>query len=145
MRLPLTPPVSDLSGLEMDSTSLAPMRRKILIVDDNQDAAESLSILLGLEGHEVRVAHLGKTAISIAQSFRPDVALLDIGLPDITGYDVAQKLRVEPWANSIQLIALTGWGQDHDRRRALDSGFDHHMSKPVDPEQLKCLVGSNYP
>jgi len=121
------------------------LRRRVLIADDNQDAAESLSMLLGLEGHEVQVAHLGRTALSLAQEFRPDTAVLDIGMPDLSGYEVAAMLRREPWATNLQLIALTGWGQDHDRRRALDAGFDHHLIKPVDPYQLAGLIASRSP
>jgi signal transduction histidine kinase len=115
-------------------------RRRVLIADDNRDAAESLSLLLELSGHEVRVAHLGKTALSLAQAFRPDVALLDIGMPDLSGYEVARALRQEPWATHLQLIALTGWGQDHDRRSAMEAGFDHHLTKPIDPDQLGSLI-----
>jgi len=74
--------------------------------------------------------------------FRPDTALLDIGMPDLSGYEVAQSLRAEPWAANIRLIALTGWGQDSDRHRALEAGFDHHLIKPVDPDQLAGLISS---
>lgn len=114
--------------------------RRILIADDNRDAAESLSMLLGLAGHEVRVAHLGHAALSIAQGFRPDTAVLDIGMPDLSGYEVARALRQAPWAEKIQLIALTGWGQDDHRQQALDAGFDHHLVKPIDPAQLESLI-----
>ena len=119
---------------------VSPERRRILIADDNRDAAESLSVLLELSGHEVRVAHLGQTALSLAQTFRPDVALLDIGMPDLSGYEVARALRQEPWATDLQLIALTGWGQDDDRRSAMEAGFDHHLTKPIDPDQLGRLI-----
>jgi CheY-like chemotaxis protein len=118
------------------------VRRRILIADDNPDAAESLALLLELAGHEVRVAHLGRAALSLAQAFRPDTALLDIGMPDLSGYEVARHLRREPWATRIQLIALTGWGQDSDRRRALEAGFDHHLTKPVDLERVAELIAS---
>src|SRR5690606_21409464 len=116
--------------------------RRILVVDDNLDAAETLAMLLEMAGHEVRVAHLGRAALSLAQAFRPDTALLDIGLPDMSGYDVAQSLRREPWAAHILLIALTGWGQDDDRRRALEAGFDHHLIKPVDTDRLAELIAN---
>ena len=96
-----------------------------------------------MSGHEVRVAHLGQTALSLAQTFRPDVAFLDIGMPDLSGYEVARTLRREPWAMNIQLIALTGWGQDDDRRRALEAGFDHHLTKPVDPDLLQSLIANH--
>jgi len=117
-----------------------PVRRRVLIADDNRDAAEGLAMLLELEGHEVRLAHLGQAALSLAQMFRPETAVLDIGMPDLSGYEVAQALRREPWAAGIQLIALTGWGQDHDRRLALEAGFDHHLVKPADPDELAGLI-----
>jgi DNA-binding response OmpR family regulator len=97
-------------------------------------------MLLELAGHEVRVAHLGRSALILAQTFRPDTALLDIGMPDLSGYEVARELRQETWSEKIQLIALTGWGQEDDRRRALESGFDHHMIKPIDADELEGLI-----
>jgi CheY-like chemotaxis protein len=117
-------------------------RSRILIADDNRDAADSLSMLLELAGHEVRVAHHGRAALSLAQAFRPDVALLDIGMPDLSGYEVAQELRREPWGRGIQLIALTGWGQEKDRQQALEAGFNQHLTKPIDPDQLEALISS---
>ena len=144
VRLPLALPRPSTAQV-VTQPERAVLRRRILIVDDNQDAAESLSMLLELEGHEVRVAHLGKTALSLAHEFRPDTVVLDIGMPDLSGYEVATRLRREPWATNLQLIALTGWGQDHDRRRALDAGFDHHLIKPVNPEQLSGLIASRPP
>jgi signal transduction histidine kinase/ActR/RegA family two-component response regulator len=123
-----------------DPAPTAPARRRVLIADDNRDAAESLSLLLELSGHEVRIAHLGKTALSLAQTFRPDVALLDIGMPDLSGYEVARALRQELWATDLQLIALTGWGQADDRRSAMEAGFDHHLTKPIDPDRLDGLI-----
>ena len=123
-----------------DPAPVLPERRRVLIADDNRDAADSLSLLLELSGHEVRVAHLGQSALSMAQTFRPDVALLDIGMPDLSGYEVARALRQEPWATGLQLIALTGWGQDGDRRSAMEAGFDHHLTKPIDSDQLGRLI-----
>jgi len=125
-----------------DPAPMSSERRRVLIADDNRDAAESLALLLELSGHEVRVAHLGQTALSLAQTFRPNVGLLDIGMPDLSGYEVARALRNEPWATNLQLFALTGWGQDDDRRRALEAGFDHHMTKPVDSDQLATLIAN---
>ena len=119
-----------------------PARSRILIADDNRDAADSLSMLLELAGHEVRVAHLGRAALSLAQAFRPDVAFLDIGMPDLSGYEVAQALRREPWGERIQLIALTGWGQEKDRQQALEAGFNQHLTKPIDPDRLEALISS---
>ena len=133
---PVTSPAASGRGLAESAC------RRILIADDNRDAAESLQTLLELAGHEVRVAHLGRSALSLAQVFRPDTALLDIGMPDLSGYEVAQALRLETWGAEIQLIALTGWGQEDHRRRALEAGFDYHMVKPVDPDQLAALIAT---
>jgi DNA-binding response OmpR family regulator len=115
--------------------------RRVLIVDDNRDAADSLALLLGLEGHEARVAYAGRPAIEVAHEFKPEVAILDLGLPDLSGYDVARLLRQDPALARVELIALTGWGQEEHRRRALEAGFDHHVTKPVDLEQLGHLLG----
>jgi CheY-like chemotaxis protein len=114
--------------------------RRILIADDNQDAAESLALLLKAVGHEVRTAHGGYSALVAASSFQPEVALLDIGMPDLDGYEVARQLRQTSWGKSMRIAALTGWGQEEDRRRALAAGFDHHMTKPVDLQALERLV-----
>ena len=138
--LPLTTQSATAASSVADAVQLAPARRRILVADDNRDAAESLAMLLELDGHEVRVAHHGQAALSLAQVFRPDTALLDIGMPDMNGYELAQALRQEPWAANLRLIALTGWGQDGDRRRALAAGFDHHLIKPVDPDKLSALI-----
>jgi signal transduction histidine kinase/CheY-like chemotaxis protein len=138
-------PVSAHQSLSPRVTGPAPVspeRRRVLIADDNRDAAESLLLLLELSGHDVRVAHLGQTALLLAQTFCPNVAILDIGMPDLSGYEVARTLRQQPWAKDLQLIALTGWGQDDDRRRALVAGFDHHLTKPIDPDQLESLIAS---
>jgi PAS domain S-box-containing protein len=115
-------------------------RLKIMIADDNEDAAESIGMLLALAGHEVQTAHSGEDALALAQQFRPDAALLDIGMPDLNGYEVARRLRQEAWGKELRLIALTGWGQASDRERALHSGFDHHLTKPVDPAVLERAI-----
>jgi len=128
------------SPVATDPAPAVAVRRRILIADDNQDAAESLSMLLELAGHEVRIAHQGRAALAIARTFRPDTALLDIGMPDLSGYEVAKELRQEPWATRLRLIAVTGWGQEDDRRRALQAGFDHYLTKPIDPDQLESLI-----
>ena len=143
VHLPLvSPALMRPSPAAPDSTHADPVRRKVLVVDDNVDAADSLSMLLQLAGHEVRVAYLGRDALSQGQQFHPDVVLLDIGMPDMSGYEVARRLRQETWARNVQLIALTGWGQDDDRRQAFEAGFDHHLCKPVDSDQLGVLIGS---
>ncbi|HYH66202.1 MAG TPA: response regulator [Urbifossiella sp.] len=110
------------------------------MADDNRDAADSLAMLLRLAGHEVRTAHDGLAAVAVAAETRPDVAVLDIGMPGLTGYDAARRIRAEPWGRGVLLVALTGWGQDGDRQRAAEAGFDHHLTKPVDPEALTRLL-----
>ena len=120
---------------------LASRSRRILVVDDNIDAAQSLAFLLQAEGHDVCVAHDGEQAFMAASDFRPDIALLDIGLPKLDGYAVAQAIRRESWGRNIRLLALTGWGQNDDKRRALEAGFDFHLTKPVDLDQVSTLIG----
>ena len=118
-------------------------RRRILVADDNHDAAESLSILLTHFGHEVRVAYDGPDALAMARTFRPEAAILDIGMPKLSGYEVAKALREEPWAKSLLLIAATGWGDAEARRSSADAGFDHHLTKPVAPEDLQRLLAES--
>jgi PAS domain S-box-containing protein len=113
--------------------------RRILVVDDNRDAAESLSMLLHARGHEVQVAYDGLEAVGAAIAFNPDVVLLDIGLPKLHGYDAARRIR-DAKGSRVLLIAITGWGQDEDRRRSRNAGFDHHLTKPVDPEAISRLI-----
>ena len=113
--------------------------RRILVVDDNRDAADSLSMLLHARGHDVRVAYDGLEAVGAAIAFQPDVVLLDIGLPKLYGYDAARRIR-ELRGDGVLLVAITGWGQEEDRRRAREAGFDHHLTKPVDPEAISRLI-----
>lgn len=120
----------------------APRKSRVLVADDNTDAADTLGMLLELKGYDVRVAHGGRSALAVAREFHPHVALLDIGMPDLSGYDVARALRGDPSGTSMLLIALTGWGQDSDRQRAQDAGFDWHLTKPVDPDALQALLAS---
>jgi signal transduction histidine kinase/CheY-like chemotaxis protein len=115
---------------------------RILVVDDYPDALDSLSMLLQAEGHEVDTANSGAKAIERAQAFRPQAILLDIGLPDMDGYEVAQRLRALPETQLAVLIALTGYGQPEDRSRSKRAGFDHHLLKPVDPDMLSSLLAS---
>jgi PAS domain S-box-containing protein len=114
--------------------------RRVLVADDNKDAAETLAHLLTLEGHEVRIAHDGREALALARIFRPEVALLDIGMPDMNGYEVAKSLRREPWGGAMVLAAVTGWGQEEHRRSSVAAGFDTHLTKPVDPAQVVRLI-----
>jgi two-component system CheB/CheR fusion protein len=108
-----------------------------LVVDDNVDAAESLAMLMESWGHEVQIAHDGPTALQAAQRCYPDVIFLDIGLPGMNGYQVAKQLRQHPEFSKTLLIAITGYGQDKDRRDSKEAGFDHHLIKPVEPDGLK--------
>lgn len=128
---------------EPDAAPRGESHRKVLVADDNQDAAESLAMLLRLAGHEVRVATSGRAALALASAFRPDTALLDIGMPELNGYEVARALRAAPWGEAMMLIALTGWGQDDDKRQARAAGFDHHLTKPVGFEHLEALIGAS--
>ena len=114
--------------------------RRILVADDNHDSAETMGMLLRLSGHEVHIAHSGAEAFDMARRVRPDIGIFDIGMPDLSGYAVAERVRHEAWGQSITLIAVTGWGQDADKRRALAAGFDHHLTKPVDPERILELL-----
>jgi DNA-binding response OmpR family regulator len=116
--------------------------QRILIVDDNRDSAASLAMLLDLAGYETFLAHDGLEAVAAAERFRPDVILLDLGLPKLNGFDAARRIRNEVWGKTMRLIALTGWGQEDDRRRSSESGFDAHIVKPVDLGALMSLLGS---
>jgi two-component system CheB/CheR fusion protein len=111
--------------------SKAPPRR-VLIVDDNEDAANSLAMILQLSGHETASVYTAADALERARAFRPDVVLLDIGLPGMDGYEVAQKMRELPGLKGIRLVAVTGYGRSDDRLRARDAGFDDHLTKPVE-------------
>jgi two-component system CheB/CheR fusion protein len=118
----------------------SPRPFRVLVVDDHEDATASLGILLRLMGHDVRVANDGASAIEAACAFRPEVVLLDIGMPVMDGYEVARRLRREPSCDGARLIALTGYGRDEDRQRSRSAGFDDHLVKPVDLESLRRLL-----
>jgi len=108
----------------------------IVVADDNTDASDSLAAMLRLQGHQVHTAYDGQQALATLLAVRPQVALLDIGMPGLNGYEVARRLREQPWASGVRLIAVTGWGQEHDKDDALAAGFDAHVTKPVDAETL---------
>ncbi len=116
------------------------MKHRVLIVDDYPDAAEIACTLLALLGHECRAVSCGKDALAEAVVFVPDVALLDIGLPDMNGYDLARSLRALLAGRQLYIAAITGWGQATDRTRALESGFDHHVLKPADVSKLRDIL-----
>ena len=124
-----------------NAPALKPPKRgfRILVVDDNHDSALSLAMMLSIMGHETRTAHDGESAVATAESFLPEVVLLDIGLPKLNGYEVAQRIRERPWGASMFLIAVTGWGQDEDRQRSSEVGLNVHMVKPVEPAALERL------
>ena len=123
------PPVAaPLSGLQ------------ILVVDDNGDSADSLALLLSLAGHETHVARTGPQALARAEALRPDVILLDLGLPGLSGYEVCRRLRAEPWGRTMPIVAITGWGQDDDRQRSKEAGFDGHLVKPIVLDELSALL-----
>ena len=115
-------------------------RHRILIADDNLDSASLLKRLLGMMGHEVRIAHDGLEALEIAKAFMPHAALLDIGMPKLNGYDLARKIRSHPGTKATLLVAMTGWGQDEDKRQAREAGFDHHLTKPMDVSTIEKLL-----
>jgi CheY-like chemotaxis protein len=113
---------------------------KILVADDSQDGADSLAFLLKAAGHEVFTAYDGRTAIQLAEQHRPEAVLLDIGMPEVSGYDVARAIRREAWGRPMRLVALTGWGQAEHRRRSLEVGFDDHLVKPVELDLLETVL-----
>ncbi|HEX2254672.1 MAG TPA: PAS domain S-box protein [Thermoanaerobaculia bacterium] len=114
--------------------------RRILVVDDNRDAAETLGMMLSLMGHDVRTAFDGPEALDVAEELRPDIVLLDIGLPMMNGYEVCRRMRRQAWSSETMIVALTGWGQEEDRRRSHEAGFDHHVVKPVETSELVSLL-----
>jgi CheY-like chemotaxis protein len=116
--------------------------RRILVVDDNVDAAESIAMLLGMQGHEVRSVHSAEDALDVVPNFKPDVVLLDIGLPGMDGYEVARRLRSDQAIERLRLVAVTGYGQQEDRDRARAAGFDEHLVKPVEPETLDAFLNT---
>jgi CheY-like chemotaxis protein len=118
--------------------------QRILVVDDNDDAAATLALLLSLMGHETRTANNGVDAIEVAELFHPDVALLDIGMPKLNGYDAARRIRQKPWGREMLLVALSGWGQEADRTKSSGAGFDHHLVKPVDVAEIQRLIAQRH-
>src|SRR5262249_19171361 len=118
---------------------------RVLVVDDNIDAADSLAMLLRLWGHQVQTAHDGPSALRLAEEEHPDVVFLDIGLPGMNGYEVAKRLRTDLGLHDALLIALTGYGQEEDRRRSMDTGLNYHLTKPVEPEALQALLARGVP
>jgi len=141
VRLPLVPRESEVtSRMAQTSTPSKPDQLQVLVVDDNTDAAESLGVLLDIEGHAAHIAHSGAEALQLAQTQALDVVFLDIGLPDMTGYDVAKRMRLLPGMQKTLLVALTGWGTQDDRQRTRDAGFDRHLTKPAELPAVEELL-----
>lgn len=146
VRLPLmtgaAPEIAAADAACPEKAPASPMARRILVVDDNADAADSLGVLLGIWGHKVEIAHNGISALQLARTFDPELVFLDIGLPEMNGYDVARRLREEAGAATAKLIALSGYGSERDHLRSRQAGFDLHLVKPVDPRRLSAVIDS---
>ncbi len=142
VRIPVIVAQRGNASREVPAARVPVLKRRILVVDDNTDAAESLAALLSINGHETRMAHDGPQAVAEAKAFQPDVVFLDIGMPTMDGHETARRIRQEPWGKQIVLVALTGWGQTEDRRRSQEAGFDHHLVKPADPMVVAKLISS---
>jgi CheY-like chemotaxis protein len=142
VRLPLSAEQGVLRVMAAAGPLPALGRRRILIADDNHDAATSLGILLNDAGYDVRTVADGGQALEMAAQFRPDIALLDIGMPVLNGYEVARQVRQQPWGHAVLLVALTGWGGAEHRQQTAKVGFDHHLTKPVDPAALTRLLAT---
>lgn len=142
VRLPLAPAAASMRMSPPHGLQAAPAPLRVLVVDDNADVTASLRRLLGRLGYDVRTAADGFAGLAIAEEFRPDVALLDVGMPKMSGYDLAQRIRQAPWGATMVLVAVTGWGQSEDKRRARDAGFDHHLVKPEAANDLVKLLAS---
>jgi len=144
VRLPLALCVTDeMSEDQATSEQAKPAARRILVVDDNKDGAFTLAMMLKLMGNDTQTAHDGLEALAVSEAFRPDVILMDIGMPKLDGYDACRRIREQPWADGVVLVALTGWGQEEDRQKSKDAGFNGHLVKPVDHAALMKLLASS--
>jgi CheY-like chemotaxis protein len=143
VRLAAVPAAADSQDTERHPTFVEDsITRRVLVVDDSADAAESLAMLLAFEGHETHKAHDGAEAVRTAERVRPDVVLMDIGLPVLNGYEACRRIRNQAWGAPIIMVAITGWGQEEDREQSNAAGFDLHLVKPVDHDELLRVVGS---
>jgi CheY-like chemotaxis protein len=141
VRLPVALSLVGPQGGDDDGTSAtATIRRRILVVGDSRDSATSLAKMLRIMGNETRTAFDGQEAVDVAAAFKPDLILLDIGMPRLNGYDACRRIQEQPWGQGVVMVALTGWGQEDDKRRSQEAGFDHHLVKPVDPDALEKLL-----
>jgi CheY-like chemotaxis protein len=125
-----------------DELRMLDVKRRVLVVDDNRDTADSLALMLESLGHEARTAYDGARAIAVADEFRPDVILMDIGMPRFNGFQAAQRIRAQPWADRVVLIAITGWARDEDKVCSKEAGFDAHLTKPIDLQLLLRLLSA---
>ena len=143
VRLPTMSGPQPGNGATSQSIPVSAKPRRILVVDDNTDAASSLAMLLKISGNEAQTVNEGLAAIEVAETFRPDVVLLDIGMPNLDGLEVCRRIRAQPWGRDMLMIALTGWGHEEDRKKSKDVGFDHHLVKPVDYPALMRLLAES--
>ena len=141
VRLPIVQKLEEISTAASDAPAAQSAQRRILIVDDNRDSADSLALLLEITGNKTYMAHDGLEAVELIEKHRPEVVLLDIGLPTLDGHEVCRRVREQPWGKDIVVIALTGWGQEDDRRKSEEAGFNGHLVKPVDYDKLLELLG----
>jgi CheY-like chemotaxis protein len=139
IRLPLASESAPAQAAAERAEALPPPGLRVLVADDNKDAADSLERILSFYGYEVKVAYDGASAMEAGRAFTPHFAILDIGMPGANGYDVAREMRAR-LGRDVTLVALTGWGQEADRRRSMEAGFDYHLTKPVDPQDLNDLL-----
>ena len=128
------------SSQPVDTSPKSAAKLRLLVVDDLKDGADSMAALLGIMGYEVHTSYDAEDALRAVEALRPDVVLLDIGMPDIDGHEVCARIRSQSWGGSIVLIAVSGWGQESDRRRSARAGFNMHLVKPVDPDALLRIV-----
>jgi PAS domain S-box-containing protein len=146
VRLPIVVlPVEAPAKLDNGEQTSSVPRRRVLVVDDLRDSADSMAMILQMMGHETCKAYDGLEALKAADAFQPNIALLDIGLPKMNGYEVARRIREQPWGGNVALVALTGWGQEEDKRRALEAGFDQHLTKPLGAAELERLLAGLTP
>ena len=141
VRLPtMSPPVGLAAATPAPAPPAEQRLRRVLVVDDNRDSAQTLAMVLDVMGHTTCVANDGLEAVRLAGEFQPDIVLLDIGMPRLNGYEACRQIRAQPWANTVVMVAVTGWGQDDDRRRSREAGFDLHLVKPLDPVEVERMM-----
>jgi CheY-like chemotaxis protein len=140
LRIPRAPVSAPVAAVSARNSAKEALKLRILVADDNRDAAQTLAMMLAFEGHDVRTAHDGLEVLAVGQLFNPDLVFLDIGMPVLDGYQTARQIRERAWGRDVHLVALTGWGQDADRAAAFENGFQDHLVKPAAPEALKAVI-----